>query len=396
MRSLARSTGRDGLGRGRDDQYVNSRTLGMMKHILTYLALIVTPALAAPKGADLEAILRDHMAATPSIAGEALTVRMPGFAWSGAVGTVAGNNAPLTPNHVFRLASVTKSFTAAAILRLMELGKLDVIQPIEGYISKDSAALLRKGGYDPTAITVQQLLSHTSGIYDYAMDESFTQKVFADPRHAWTRAEQIKHAMDHGKPVGKPGEKYSYSDTGYVLLGEIIERKTGQNLAAAVRSLVRLKKIGLVDTYWEQLESKPSKAPFAGNLFNDMDLTKANHSFDMFGGGGMISNTGDLAIFFRALVRGEVFDDRRTLVVLLTIPPAKRGDAGHEIYGNGVYQFNLGQVHCMGHGGFWGQAVAYCPAKDLTFAWTINQGGDISDKVDFKARLAAALELPLP
>jgi D-alanyl-D-alanine carboxypeptidase len=362
-----------------------------MKRFLISLALIATPALSAPQGADLVAILRDHKAATPEIAGEALTVRMPGFEWSGAVGTVAGTKAPLTPNHVFRIASVTKSFTAAAILRLMEMGKLDITQPIIRYISADSATLLRKGGYDPAVITVQQLLSHTSGIYDYAMDEAFAEKVSGDPMHAWTRAEQIRHAMEHGKPIGKPGEVYSYSDTGYILLGEIIERKTGQNLAAAVRSLVRFKKIGLVDTYWEQLEPKPSKAPFAGNLFGDRDMTEANHSFDMFGGGGIISSTRDLATFFRALVRGEVFDDRRTLAVLLTIPPARRGQSGEDIYGSGVSLITVGQVNCMGHGGFWGQTVAYCPAKDMTFAWTINQGGRENKSVNFFDRLATAL-----
>jgi D-alanyl-D-alanine carboxypeptidase len=367
-----------------------------MKYLLTGFALLATSAFAKPKTADLEAILRDHMAATPTIAGEALTVRMPGFDWSGAVGSLAGSNIPLTPNHVFRIASVTKSFTAAAILRLMETGKLDINQPIMDYISPDSAALLRQGGYDPATITIQQLLSHTSGIYDYAEDSAFQKKVFADPTHAWTRAEQIKHAMDYGKATGTPGEKYSYSDTGYILLGDIIERKTGQNLAAAVRTLLRFKKIGLVDTYWEQLELKQGKAPFAGNLFESIDLTKANHSFDLFGGGGLISSTRDLTTFFRALVRGELFDDRRTLAVLLTIPPAKRGDSGHEIYANGVYQFNIGQINCMGHGGFWGQIVAYCPSKDLTFAWTFNHGGGERGKVDFEARLATALKLLLP
>lgn len=338
--------------------------------------------------------LSEHKAATPIIAGEALTVWTPDWKWSGAVGSVSGTKTPLTLQHAFRIASVTKSFTAAAILRLMETRKLDITKPISGYISDDSSALLIAGGYDPAEITIQQLLSHTSGIYDYAMDEKFSAKVFRDPSHQWTRVEQIKHAMDSGKPVGNPGEIYSYSDTGYILLGEIIERKTGQNLATAVRTLLRFQKLGLVDTYWEQMERKPqlSKAPFAGNMFGAMDLTKANHSFDLFGGGGMISTTQDLTIFFRALIRGEVFDNRRTLAVLLTIPPAKRGQGGHDTYGNGVYQFNVGREHCMGHGGFWGQAVAYCPASDITFAWTTNQGGEISKKVDFLNRLAAVIQ----
>ncbi len=364
--------------------------------------LLGTPAVAAPPQSvpkateeSLLQLLRDHKAATPDIAGEALTIYTPAWQWSGAVGTVSGTKTPLTPQYAFRIASVTKSFTAAAILRLMETGKLDVTQPIAAYLSKESTALLVAGGYDPGKITIQQLLSHSSGIYDFAVDEKYRAKVVNDIMHQWTRIEQIKHAMDNGKPTGKPGEIFSYSDTGYILLGEIIERTTGQNLAAAVRSLLRFEKLGLTDSYWEQLERKPqsSMAPFTGNMYGPMDLTKANHSFDLYGGGGMISTTKDLTVFFRALIRGEVFDDRRTLAVLLAIAPAKRDPSDDGTFGNGVYPINIGNEHCMGHDGFWGQAVAYCPASDITFAWTINQGGDVSDKVRFFDRLATVLRI---
>jgi D-alanyl-D-alanine carboxypeptidase len=226
-----------------------------MKTILSFafIALGSSVANAAPVppqiAKQLEALLTDHQAATPTIAGEALIVQTPKWQWSGAVGSVSGTKTPLTPQHAFRIASVTKSFTAVAILRLMETGKLDITKPIAGYISAESSKLLIAGSYDPATITIQQLLSHTSGIYDYAMDEKFSTKVFGDLSHQWTRAEQIRHAMDNGKPLGKPGEVYGYSDTGYILLGEIIERKTGQNLAAAVRNLVRFRKLGLTDTY---------------------------------------------------------------------------------------------------------------------------------------------------
>ena len=380
-----------------------SHLMGVTMKALFGLILIFlgcnSAALAGPVppqiAQQLDATLREHRTVTPTIAGEALTVWTPAWRWSGAVGTVAGTKTLLTPQHAFRIASVTKSFTAAAVLRLMEMDKLDLSKPIAGYISTDTSALLIEGGYDPGKITIQQLLSHTSGIYDYATNEKFAAKVFADPLHQWTRTEQIHHAMVNGNPLRNPGEFYAYSDTGYIILGEIIERRTGQTLAAAVRSLLRFKKLALVDTYWEQLERRPysSKAAFAGNMFGTTDLTLANHSFDLFGGGGMISTTQDLTIFFRALIRGEVFDDRRTLAVLLTIPPAKRGVGGHETYGNGVYQFNLGREHCMGHGGFWGQAVAYCPASDITFAWTTNLGGNERGKSKFFAALAKVLAL---
>ena len=339
---------------------------------------------------QLQAAISDHKAATPAIAGEIMTVWTPKWKWSGAVGKVSGGQMPLTPQHSFRTASVTKSFTAAAILRLMETGRLDITKPINDLISKETSALLIAGGYDPVQITVQQLMSHTSGIYDHAANSKFTAKVMSDPTYQWTRAEQIKHAVDNGKPVGKPGEFASYSDTGYIILGEIIERKTGQNLASAVRSLLRFDKLGLTDTYWEQLERKPvsSKAPFTGNMFQELDLTQANHSFDLFGGGGLISTTQDLNIFFRALVRGEVFDDRRTLAVLLTVPVAKQGEGEQNVYGNGVYPIQFGRQQCFGHGGFWGVATFYCAASDTTVTWTMNYAGEVSAKVDILKRLA--------
>lgn len=361
---------------------------------LTMIAVSSSVASASPAppqiAKQLVAILSDHKADTPGLAGEMLTVWTPDWKWSGTVGKVSGTDRPLTPQHAFRTASLTKSFTAAAILRLMETGKLDITQSISDLLSKETSALLSAGKYKLSKITVQQLLSHTSGIYDYATDPKFRDKVFNDPTYQWTRAEQIKLAMDNGKPVGKPGELASYSDTGYIILGEIIERKTGQNLARAVRSLLNFKKLGLNDTYWEQLEPKPksSKAPFNGNMFTDLDLTKADHSFDLFGGGGLISTTQDLVIFYRALVRGEIFANRRTLAVLLTLSPVERIVDHGEVYGNGVHPIQLGQNHCFGHTGFWGQYVAYCPGADVTFAWSLNYAGEVNERIIFFQRLA--------
>ena len=94
------------------------------------------------------------------------------------------------------------------------------------------------GGYRPDAITVRQVLVHTSGIYDVGQDPAYQAAVNADPAKRWTRLEQVRFAMDHGAPVGEPGTVYAYSDTGYSLLGEIIERATGTPLADAYRTLL--------------------------------------------------------------------------------------------------------------------------------------------------------------
>jgi D-alanyl-D-alanine carboxypeptidase len=363
-----------------------------MKVISTICLALLSASTADSKSAPrataekLQALLESNRTSAANIRSEALSVHTPAWNWSGATGFADGKSSPMTAGHVFRVASVTKPYTAATILRLMEMGKLDIERPIAPLISDASNTALRAGGYDPARITVQQLLAHTSGIYDYAMDEAFVARVMADPAHQWTRLEQIDHAMKHGKPIDVPGSTYAYSDTGYILLGEIIERKTGMGLAKAVRTLLRFDRLGLRNTYWEQLEPKSGSAPFARHYFGDVDMTEANPSLDLFGGGGMVSSVDDLATFYRALVRGDVFDDRRTLAVMMTATDAKRASGMHT---NAVYAVAVGRYKCWGHGGYWGQLVAYCPENDLTFAWTINQATNArAAEESFVAKLA--------
>jgi D-alanyl-D-alanine carboxypeptidase len=349
----------------------------MKKRVFTLAMLLLAlaqtshAAPAPPQTAQkLQAMLDTHRATGSGIRSEALFVRTSTWQWSGATGMADGAARPMTPRHVFRIASVTKPYTAAAILRLMEMGRIDIAQPISTLISGQSADALRGDGYDPTRITVQHLLAHTSGIYDYAEDGKYVERVMSDPAHQWTRIEQINHAMTYGQPIDAPGGTYAYSDTGYVLLGEIIERQTGMSLARGVRSLVRFDRLGLRNTYWEQLEPKTGNAPFARHYFGATDMTNANPSLDLFGGGGLISNVEDLSKFYRALVRGEVFDSRHMLAVMMSVSDAKRESGVHN---NALTLVKVGRYQCWGHGGFWGQLVVHCPENDLTFAWTFNQ-----------------------
>lgn len=103
---------------------------------------------------------------------------------------------------------------------------------------------------------------------------------------------------------------------------------------------------------------------------------------------------GDLAIFYRALVRGEVFDDPRTLAVMMTSVGAKRsvGDTG--MHNNALYLVRFGRWLCWGHAGFWGQLVAYCPENDVTFAWTFNQVAVSNDNMHKFANDLAAIVAP--
>jgi len=334
-----------------------------------FLVCTAAPLAAKPTAAQpaLDAALAAAAEASPGSPGLAARVLAPryGIDWRGAAGPAGA-----APDSPFRIASVTKVFTAAAILRLMEDGRLGLAQPIAELIAPQTSATLAEAGYDPKAITVHQLLTHTSGLRDYAADPAYQQAVLSNPAKRWTRAEQIAFALSLGPAYGKPGAVHHYSDTGYILLGEILERQTGLGLAESLRTLLAFDKIGLKATWLETLEAPPKgAAPRARQLIGDLDTTNADPSFDLYGGGGLVSTVDDLALFFRALFRGEVFKAPSTLTAGLTLP-SLRGDSG--VRPALVVPIPVGSHACMGHGGFFGTLATHCPALDLTVIFTEN------------------------
>ncbi len=336
----------------------------------------------------------DGPSGAAGVVGEALAVIGPGgsWSWTGAAGDARRGGPPMNPRFAFRIASVTKPFVAAAVLRLMEQGKIDIDGPIRPVLSPETSNLLASGGYDPDLITVRQLLSHTSGLYDHAADPRYALAVLSDTHHHWTRAEQIGLAIRYGRPVGKPAERFSYSDTGYVVLGEIVERLTGKPIGQSVRGLVNFQRLGLKDTWWEGEEAMPDGTPGIADIFHgDMDLQGVDPTFDHYGGGGLVSTVEDLARFYRALLLGEVFDDRRTLVIMMSVAPAER--PASRVDTNAVHAIMVGRHECWGHTGAWGGVGAYCPNLDISFAWTQNQSDGAHARIlAFAARLADALE----
>jgi len=341
---------------------------------------------AAPLSSRLDAALTHFAAAHPTFPGVAVAIKTPVFEWSGAEGLAdrAGHR-PLTPDTPFRIASVTKTFTAAAILRLVEEGKLGLEDPIARRLSPSTVAALRRGGYDAGAIRVRELLQHTSGLYDYAEDQAFQTFVVGHPRHRWTRAEQVRFALAHGKPLGPPGAAFHYSDTGYILLGEILERRTGQNLGGAYRSLLGFDRLGLGRTYLETLEPAPPREPSRAHQYlGTIDTTGFDPSFDLYGGGGLVSTVGDLARFYEALLAGRVYARAATLRTMLGNPTSRRlADLGM-----GIFPESIGRQTCWHHDGFWGTTVLRCPQLRATIAITVNQAADFDAPVQ---RLEAEL-----
>ncbi|MDP3444215.1 MAG: serine hydrolase domain-containing protein, partial [Ignavibacteria bacterium] len=138
----------------------------------------------------------------------------PGRQWSAGYNDVL-NKTLLNPDQTFRIASVTKTFVAVAILRLWEEDKIKLNDPISKYLCDNHLKLLIKGGYNPSIITIEHLLHHNSGLADHSHTVAYEVAILRSG-YKWTRQRQIEVLVEYSKPVGKPGERFSYSDTGYV------------------------------------------------------------------------------------------------------------------------------------------------------------------------------------
>jgi len=310
---------------------------------------------------------------TPNATGILLAVYAPdlGIEWQGASGFDSKpKEHKLTPEQPFRIASITKTYTAVSILRLSEMGKLDINNPIGDYISEAHKTILKQDNYNPDVITIKQCLQHTSGIYDYAEGgDDYVMTAMKDPNKQWTRTEQIQFAIDHGDPVGVPGEVYHYSDTGYVLLGEIIERLTGKGLAEANRALINFDKLGLTQTWLQELESAPKgMGKMASSYLEELDATRWHNSVDLYGGGGYVSTTEDLAKFYHHLFNNNVFDTSETLKTMLTSNGITNQGRSAQAYKMGIWEINTHHGKGYMHNGFWGSAVIHFPDYNATVA----------------------------
>ena len=192
-----------------------------MKRLLALLAAGLSAGIvgtAAPAHAQdvasLEASLQallDSVVATGSTPGIMMRMDAPSldFSWSGTAGVAdTETGVPLARTNSVRIASNTKTYVAAAILRLWEEGRLGLDDALATHLPATYAEILAGDGYDLDAITIRHLLTHTSGLYDYADRDLFVQKVLADPTHRWTPEEQIRLAVDWGDPYGLAGEVY--------------------------------------------------------------------------------------------------------------------------------------------------------------------------------------------
>ncbi len=358
-------------------------------------------------GAGLQALVDRDVEEWLQMPARLLHVLAPGVDVEVAAGVAdRATREPLQPGSRFRIASVTKPFVSAAALRLVEDGRLSLDDTVAMLLPGEYDELLRSGGYETGVITLRHLLTHTSGIYDFAADaydasipDGFTSQVYLDPGRRWTRFEQVGFAVSHGAPYGPPGERFGYSDTGACLVGEVLEQVTGQTMGAAIRELVGYERLGLRSTWQESIESAPADLPQLSHQYEgEHDVAEMDASVDLYGGGGLMSTCGDLARFFRGLLRGDVFREPATLgtmtSTLVDVPLAAGVSDEDDPSSAAMFLFRaeIGGETWWGHDGYWGTTAYTCPARDVTIV-AGHQCSGMPDDFSRMAILGEAFEL---
>ena len=207
------------------------------------------PTTISPElSATLQAVVDRERAAYPA-PGLSVAIRLPsGETWTGVSGNASlSPDRPVTPETVFAVASITKTFVASLILQLAEEGALSLDDPLSDFVPDFDRA---------PKVTIRQLLSHTSGIHDYFISGRYREQVFADRKRVWTFDEILDFVL---RPYCKPGRCYHYSNTNFVLLGRVAERATGNTVADELRRRF-FEPLGLAHTVFQPDQATPEDA----------------------------------------------------------------------------------------------------------------------------------------
>jgi len=307
-----------------------------------------------------------------------LLVECPRIKWKGVAGMANGEKEAMTADHKFKIASIGKTFTATVVLQLMEEGYLDLQDTIDKFLDNPTVRLDSLHIYEGIAygrqITIEQLLSHTSGIADYMEDPRFIPDVLEDPQKQYNSTkilDQYYEYQTNRKAVFPPGKDFNYSDINYVLLAMIIEQVTGKTYHEQLRSRI-FERLGMENSYLEYYEEPRGDKPLSHAYFSTMDLvTDVNTSFD-WGGGGIVSTCEELNTFFRALVDGKLFKKVSTLKRMLAEADKGRGGMDYD-YGLGIMKRSIHGLTFYGHGGAYDCDVFYCPEKNISICMSLNQ-----------------------
>ena len=256
---------------------------------------------------------------------------------------------PATPDTKYRIGSISKVFTGTMIFQLIEEGKLSLTTPLSNFYPKIPNA---------TKITIANLLNHSSGLFNFTNDSTYSKKL----AKAVTHEELL--ASFNAKPVFEPGAKHEYSNTNFVLLGYIVEKLDKKTYPAALKTRIT-SKIGLKNTYYggkiNPLNKEANSYLWSGSW---QPATETDMTIPA-GAGALVSTPADLTKFLDALFNGKLVSEK-SVTAMKTM---------QEGFGMALFMMPFYERQSFGHNGgidgFQSQA-SYFPDDKIAVAMISN------------------------
>ena len=290
--------------------------------------------------------------------------------WAGTAGTSdILRQVPVKTDDRFCVGSITKTFVATTILQLAGEGKIDLDKTPQDYLDLD---IIRRIPNTGTA-TIRQLLSHQSGIPTWEFQKDWMRKGRGDHMelgHVWGKTETLEYCTGDLLPAtNKPGQRYSYSNTNYTILGLIIEAVTGSTAEAEIRARL-LEPLGLRNTFLESFEEIPGgyvhHYHYATPTFEEragvhrgfpqirpylVESTAGNLSPE-WTAGGMVTSASDLVRWAQALRDGDLLTpEMHREMFTYHAPQESPGGRGQYMQGISRSENYYQNYASLGHGG---------------------------------------------
>lgn len=269
---------------------------------------------------------------------------------------------PNTPDTRFGIASGTKGFTALVVMRLVEEGALSLSTSARSVLGADLPLIDER-------VTVEQLLSHRSGIGDYLdeeLDLDFTEYLLPVPAQQLATTEAYLEVLDGRPPKSAPGERFAYCNSGYVVLALIAERTAATPFHHLVHDLV-CAPAGMDDTGFLRSDELPGLAALGYVAIEGTWRTNVFHlPVCGSGDGGIYTTAADVAKFWRTLFAGAIVREE-TLAEMLTERSVPQEDRA---YGLGFWLPTGGRAVRL-HGGDAGVVFGTVHDPDLDVTWTL-------------------------
>ncbi|MFJ1750498.1 serine hydrolase domain-containing protein [Streptomyces sp. NPDC088116] len=308
------------------------------------------------------------------------SVRAGSQRWTGAAGEAdVDTGRPMKPGMRHRVGSVSKTFTAVALLQQVEQGRIDLDAPVADYLPD-----LIPGERGRT-VTVRMLLNHTSGIGDYilgafpSLAQNSTTSLEEERFRSIPPEELVRIGLK--APVTEQG-KFSYSNTNYVIAGLILEEVTGRDAATYITRNV-IDRAGLRHTSYPRTPYIAGPHPRMYESFYGLggpprDYGVYNMSWASTAG-SIVSTTDDLNRFYRVLLGGKLIGSSALTEMLRTVP------AGGVGYGLGIYSLDLSCGRFWGHdGAVFGAATMAMSSRDgkrqLAYGWNLTKYQKINEE----------------